>query len=90
MMNDPIILRAKLRAALLLAPRREDGRRELSETMLHTSVERLVGGPVSVPEFRAALEWNHARNFTEYAWNEDAEANFWELTNKGRKKETGR
>ena len=86
-MNDPVILRAQVRKALSIAPRRQGGRRSLSEDMLKTSVERLVGNHVSVPEFQAALEWNHARNLVDFQYDTDAEANFWELTRKGREKE---
>lgn len=86
-MNDPIIGRKKVREALAVAPRRAGGRRSLSEEMLKTSVERLLGGTCTVPEFQGWLEWNHARNLIEFNYDADAEANFWELTMKGREKE---
>lgn len=87
-MHDPVIIRAQLRKALSLAPRRSGGKRSLSEETLKISTERLMGGvTLSVPEFQAALEWNHARNLVEFAWDDDSESNFWELTEKGREKE---
>jgi hypothetical protein len=84
-MNDPIILRAKVREVLALNPRRT-----LSEAMLKTSIERLLGGAMTVPEFQAALEWNHSRAMVEFKWDEDAEANFWRITKKGIAKEAGK
>jgi hypothetical protein len=86
-MNDPVILRGKIRKALALAPRNARGRSPLSEEMLKATVERLTGSALSVPEFRDALEWNHARNLVEFEWDADAEANYWELTRQGRAKE---
>lgn len=87
-MNDPITIRAQLRKALSLAPRRSGGKRSLSEETLKISIERLMGNiALSVPEFQTALEWNHVRNYVEFAWDDDAESNFWELTEKGREKE---
>ena len=86
-MNDPVIIRAQVRRALAIAPIRQGGRRTLSEDMLKTSVERLMGGSISVPEFQVGLEWNHSRNLIEFTFDQDAEANFWELTLRGREKE---
>lgn len=86
-MHDPIIIRAQVRKALSIAPRRQGGKRSLSEDSLKLAVERLIGGTISVPEFQSALEWNHSRNLVEFAYDADAEANFWELTDKGREKE---
>lgn len=90
-MNDPIIMRAKLREALGLAGRKPNGeRRALTEDMLKTSVERLAGlqpGELRVPEFLELVEWNHSRNLIEFRYDEDQETNLWKLTPKGLSKE---
>lgn len=84
-MNDPVIIRAAVRKALALRPRET-----MSEAMLKLAVERLLGmapGDLPVPDFHGALEWNHFRQFVIYQWEDDAEANYWGLTEKGKSKE---
>jgi hypothetical protein len=84
-MRDPVILRSTLRKALAMRPRET-----MSEVSLKLTIERLLGltpGALSVPDFQTALEWNHARNFCEYNYDDEAESNYWELTREGKTKE---
>jgi len=84
-MIDPVVLRSTLRRAMAMRPRDE-----WSEAMLKLTIERLLGlapSALSVPDFQTAMEWNHARNLIEYRYDEDAEANYWHLTDTGKAKE---
>jgi hypothetical protein len=81
-MNDPVILRKKVREILAMAPRRR-----FSEQMILDSLSQLVPEPVSVPVLLSTLEWNHARNLIEFRFNEDSERNEWFLTDQGKQKE---
>jgi len=84
-LNDPLILRSTLRGVLALNPREER-----SETMLKLGMEAMLGlkaRSLPVPDFQTALEWNHSRNLVEYRFDDEAEANFWKLTEHGKIKE---
>lgn len=81
-MNDPVLLRKKVRAVLALAPARR-----FSEPMILDAMGGMMPEPVTHEEFKVALEWNHARNLVEYRHNEDLERNEWFLTDAGKQKE---
>jgi hypothetical protein len=81
-MNDPVILRKKLREVLAMAPRRR-----FSEQMLLDALNRLVPEELTVQELKQAIEWNHAHNWIEYRHNEDEGRDEWFLTDAGKQKE---
>ncbi|HMJ06370.1 MAG TPA: hypothetical protein VK474_08975 [Chthoniobacterales bacterium] len=81
-MNDPVLVRRKLREVLAMALRRR-----FSEEMLLDALNRLLPDKTSVAELRTALEWNHARGWIEYRHNEEEERDEWFLTDAGKQKQ---
>ena len=81
-MNDPVLLRKKVRVVLALAPTRR-----FSEPMILDAMSGMMPEPVSFEEMKKAIEWNHSRNLIEYRHNEDLERNEWFLTDAGKQRE---
>ncbi len=61
--------------------------RRFSEGMIQDAINMLVPEPVSVPELKKAIEWNHSRNLIETRFNEDTDRHEWFLTDDGKQKE---
>ncbi len=87
-MNDPIQLRRYVREVMMLAPENK-----FTERMIFDGVKALAREPLSVVEFKAALNWNFARDYIASEADEDEalpgeQAPLrWSITPDGRKKE---
>lgn len=84
-MNDPVLIRQAVRRVLALRPRSiTDG---LTEQFIFDAVKMLGYRGLTVPELRVAMEWNLTRDFVSFAFNDDVDADLWDLTPKGKAKE---
>lgn len=81
-MNSASQVREKLRKWLAMYPRRR-----FPEHLLFDGVASLLPDDLTVEELKAAIEWNHSRNYIEYKRNIDREWNEWFLTEEGKRKE---
>jgi hypothetical protein len=83
-MNEPILVRQKVRFILSALPKNRPWTRE---EFLVDQLNRYLPSRVTVDELRTALEWNQARGYIEYRRNSDEECEEWFLTDSGRHKE---
>jgi hypothetical protein len=77
-----IALRSAVRSVLSALP----ARRRATMAVLRSGLSALGFAPTDA-QLNGAIEWNHSRNFIDYARNHDIDQDEWFLTDRGRAKE---
>lgn len=88
-MNEPAHTRVYFRQVLAIAQRAREST-PVPERTLFESVRRLSREPLSVAEFRGALQWNEQHGYAERSFDDVADTYAWALTAAGLKKEGAR
>jgi len=82
MITDPRLLRSAVREALAASPDRE-----YTDGLLVKSIQVVLGDAPDPRALLAAREWNQAKGFITYRYDEELELDLWRLTERGRQKE---
>lgn len=83
-MNDPVLVRQRIRKILSALPVHRPWARE--EFVLEV-LNEFFAEKVTIDELRTALEWNQSKGYIDYRQNGDKDRIEWFLTDLGRHKE---